>query len=779
MQSVHFIKSITEMKTLMTNTTTAYFESHVPNKPSSQSIILRAINMVVAATVFAVLSFTALAQEEKTSIEFAVAGPMSGPDAHLGRAMADAARLRIEEFNANGGLNGRLVELVEYDDKNDPVVAAKIAEEISTNSNALLVLGHRTSGASIAAAPIYDKNEITAITGTATADNLTINHPWYFRVIYNNELQADFIMSYANSILKFKHVTLLASDTAYGKSLAKAFRNSAKQLPIKITHDYNIESADPDIDLRMAEIVSDLSLAPDSGMVILAMSAQNAAFFVKEMRNSGFTFPIFGPDSITQRFPDNFEADPVLKTSPGDFTNKVLATTSMIWDVANETAVRFRNSFRALYGKLPDSGMALYYDATSIALEAVLKGGLTGTNLSDDRAKIKSYLSSINEQAKAFSGITGKIHFDDHGNAIKAVSVGVFQSEEFISAPVQFEPVLDPTKVPNFSDKREKGEIVRFRNGYMHATQIVYTGVDIIEISNLDTATGTYVLDFYIWLRFRDDLELDKIQFTNAAADIKLTNPIWSRERDGMTVLTYKVRGTFHGDFVFKEYPFDKQEIVLEIRHRDRTRESLSFVADRLGMRLSGENVTFLDRIQAQNVFRTSPGWQVVDASVFQDLIKTASTLGETLFFKGETDVNFSRLKLNVTISRNLSSYSTTILLPMAILFIIGLCLFAVPIEELPPRLSGGILLLVTVSLLRARLSNDLPNIGYLVAIDYVFFALQIVMWFGIVVSIMSFWCMRKERLVLASRINFAGACLYPLPVISVFFAIWFFIFYS
>lgn len=82
---------------------------------------------------------------------------------------------------------------------------------------------------------------------------------------------------------------------------------------------------------------------------------------------------------------------------------------------------------------------------------------------------------------------------------------------------------------------------------------------------------------------------------------------------------------------------------------------------------------------------------QVVDATIFQDLVKTASTLGETIFFKGETDINFLRLKMVLTISWNLSSYSTAILLPMAILFVIGLLLFMVPIDEIQPRLSGGI----------------------------------------------------------------------------------------
>ena len=687
--------------------------------------------------------------------------------------MVEAANLKAEEVNAAGGVQGRRIEVVEYDDQNDPETAAAKAREIAGENGILLVIGHRTSGASLAAAPVYLENKIPAISGTATADALTINNPWYFRVVYNNRLQADFIANYVNSILEFKSATLISTTSVYGKSLSEAFTASVEQLPLEIAHRYELDPDDPDIDLNMADVVSELSLLPDSGMVFLAMNAVNAAHFVREMRNSGFALPVFGADSINQNFPDYFEPDAVLKTSPGDFTDQIYATTSMIWDVANENAVRFRSAVQKKLDRTPDSSMALYYDAASLAVEAIAKAGLTGGDVAEDRDKIRRYLSSIDTRQKAFDGITGKIFFDESGNAVKTVPVGVFELSEFISAPVQLEPVLNPVMVPNFSDKLEAGAIIPFGDSYMHGTQIVYFGIDLNEISNLNTATGDYTLDFYIWLRYRGRLDLSKVEFSNAVSPVELRNPIWSRERNGMTIQTFKIRGVFHGEFQFKDYPFDRQHVVLEVRHRDRTSESLKFVTDRLGMRLTGPDVTLLQRIQEEDVFRTSLGWQITDAEIFQDLIKTASTLGETRFFQGETEVNFSRMILTLEISRHLSSYSTTILLPMSILFVIGILLFAVPIVELPPRLSGGILVLVTVSLLRARLSNDLPNIGYLVAIDYIFFALQIVMWFGIAISVASFALLRQEKVQAAHRLNRFGAFVYPLPILAVFVFIW------
>ena len=719
------------------------------------------------------IAVSPVAAQEKDPWVIAVAGPMTGSSAHLGKAMKDAAQLKVDEINAAGGLNDRLVELLVFDDQNSPERAAEVALEIATQSRALLVIGHRTSGASIAAAPIYMEHEITAISGTATADALTENNPWYFRATYNNSLQAEFIANYISSILNYRTATVVATDDVYGASLKDAFIASSANLRMEITHQFDVDAESEDIDFDMADIVSELSVMPDSGMVFLAMNAVNAAHFVREMRNSGFSLPVFGPDSINQQFPGYFEPDPVLKTRPGDFTDQIYATTSMIWDVANEDAIKFQNRFNQVYGVKPDSGMALYYDAVSIGLDAVASLDGSEADLGSSRKLVREYFASLNSRVNAFDGITGKIFFDESGSSIKTVPIGIFELAEFISAPVQLQPVENPVMVPNFSDKLENKEIIPQTDGYMHATQIVYFGIDLNEVGNLNTATGNYDLDFYIWFRFRGKLDLSKIEFSNAVTAVNLENPIWARERNGMKIMTFKVRGTFHGEFQFGDYPFDRQHIVLTVRHQDRTSESMRFVADRLGMLLTKPGATLLRKIEREQAFRSTQGWQVVNAAIYQDLIKTASTLGETRFFQGETEVNFSRMVLSIEIARHLTSYSSTILLPMTILFTIGLLLFAVPVQELPPRLSGGILVLVTVSLLRARLSNDLPNIGYLVAIDFIFFGLQIIMLFGILISVASYWLLASGRETASGRVNKIGAYLYPLPIFIVGIYIW------
>ena len=57
------------------------------------------------------------------TLQIAVIGPMSGKDHEGGQAMLDGVNLYVDEVNKNGGINGRKLEVIAYDDQNDKVMA--------------------------------------------------------------------------------------------------------------------------------------------------------------------------------------------------------------------------------------------------------------------------------------------------------------------------------------------------------------------------------------------------------------------------------------------------------------------------------------------------------------------------------------------------------------------------------------------------------------------------------------------------------------------------------
>ena len=112
-------------------------------------------------------------------IRIAFASSLSGPSAPAGTESIVATQLAIDEVNVKGGVNGRPIELVPFDDASNPAVARANVQAIA-DSPCVAVLGHYLSSASLAAGPGYKDARIPALTGSAAADDLTSGNELLF-----------------------------------------------------------------------------------------------------------------------------------------------------------------------------------------------------------------------------------------------------------------------------------------------------------------------------------------------------------------------------------------------------------------------------------------------------------------------------------------------------------------------------------------------------------------------------------------------------------------------
>jgi ABC-type branched-subunit amino acid transport system substrate-binding protein len=92
---------------------------------------------------------------------------LSGPLAHRGKEALDAVNLYFDEVNRQGGVRGHPLQVIPYDDADQPEIATAKAREVAA-SQALVVIGHLTSPASLAGGKIYREASIPAITAFAT-----------------------------------------------------------------------------------------------------------------------------------------------------------------------------------------------------------------------------------------------------------------------------------------------------------------------------------------------------------------------------------------------------------------------------------------------------------------------------------------------------------------------------------------------------------------------------------------------------------------------------------
>src|SRR6266404_3304081 len=178
---------------------------------------------VVAGVVLVLaVAWAAILWTRPEPIRIAFANSLSGPSAPAGTESLVATQLAIDEVNAKGGVNGRPIELVLFDDASNPAVARANAQAIA-DSPCAAVLGHFLSSTSLAAAPAYKDARIPALTGSAAADDLTSGNEYYFRALTPISTQARSIAEHLRAVMKEPKVRLFHTRDAYGESFVSGF----------------------------------------------------------------------------------------------------------------------------------------------------------------------------------------------------------------------------------------------------------------------------------------------------------------------------------------------------------------------------------------------------------------------------------------------------------------------------------------------------------------------------------------------------------------------------
>jgi len=135
----------------------------------------RALRVTLTALVAGALmfSFGAHVWAGRYTLQLAFIGPLSGKDSEAGQTMLDGVNLYVAEINRRGGVDGRKLEVLAYDDQNNKDIARERAREIARDSNALVVIGHYYSSISLEGGKIYKQYGIPAVTASATAPEVT------------------------------------------------------------------------------------------------------------------------------------------------------------------------------------------------------------------------------------------------------------------------------------------------------------------------------------------------------------------------------------------------------------------------------------------------------------------------------------------------------------------------------------------------------------------------------------------------------------------------------
>ncbi len=715
----------------------------------------------------------------KNIIYIAVMAPLSGTAAPDGEDTVRGVKLFAEQYNAENPL-GFSFEIVEFDDGNSIETARAQFEKILAEDKYMLIIGHSLSSVSIEMGELYKDAGIPAISGSATSEAVTKDNEWYFRVVPNSGTQSVFAANYMYQILGHETAAVIYDVDAFGVSLAEAFVPEFEQLGGTVSLYTSLDRSQAgNLDARIDEIVQEFTQLPERPEAIFyATHASEGVKLITVLKREGLNIPSMGASAFSNvDFMSDFEEVREEKLVPGIFSDGVYAIAPVIFDVAGVTGQEFRESFLAEYGGgEPGMKAATNYDALKVAAIAMRRAGIMGDDdvLVKERQMLRDALADIDTVNDAVEGVTGTIFFDAVGDVARpAMMTAVYETGYSISAPYQLQPILNLAHIIDLTTEIASGRIVEVGGKYLHKTIIVYTGIDINEVSNLDIVNSRYTMDFYIWFRYLDEFDSDNIEFINADSSVSLGEPLAEERTADYIYRAYRVKGTFTHDFEFESYPFDAQDLVIQLRHKKRTRDDLIYVRDMVGMRGASSEET-LDRFVDTDVFQEVTGWEPVSALFYSDIAKNDSTLGNPKFFGHDNSIEFSRFSSDVRIRRNVINFSIKNLLPLGILMGLSYLIFYFPIDEFGTI--NGIIrgVLMTVAFFHLKLASDLPGVDYLVALDYVFYILYALFTFELAFSLITNRLNKQEgKDALVKQLFFLGRVAYPTIILVSITVFW------
>ena len=165
-------------------------------------------------------------------IKIGVQAPITGQYANEGQGIADAVKLLAKQTNAKGGLLGRPLEVKVCDDQGEAAPAAICARQL-VNDGVLAVIGSYTSGAALAAQPIYARANVIQ-TSDGTSDELTAHgFKTFFRNAPPNSAEAVFTAGYFKA-MGYKRVAVVTDHSSFSTGLADAVVADAKKDGIDI-----------------------------------------------------------------------------------------------------------------------------------------------------------------------------------------------------------------------------------------------------------------------------------------------------------------------------------------------------------------------------------------------------------------------------------------------------------------------------------------------------------------------------------------------------------------
>lgn len=356
---------------------------------------------VLAPILAGALSLLVGCSSEPDVIRVGEFGSMTGSQATFGQSTHNGIMLAVEEINAAGGIHGKKIDVVNYDDQGKSQEAGTAVTRLITEDRVVAVLGEVASSLSIAGGRVAQQYGVPMISPSSTNAKVTEIGDMIFRVCFVDAFQGFVGAKFATENLKVTKAGILYDQgAAYSKGLKDDFGKAFAAMGGTVVTEQAYNEGDQDFSAQLGSI-------RDAGAEVIYVPGYytDVGNIALQARNLGIQLPLLGGDGW-----DSEKLAEIGGTAiEGSYYSNHYAP-----EEARPEVQKFVSEYKAKYdGHTPDGLAALGYDAARVLAESMSRApSLSGKDLAASIASTRD-----------FAGVTGRISIDANRNAQKPAVV--------------------------------------------------------------------------------------------------------------------------------------------------------------------------------------------------------------------------------------------------------------------------------------------------------------------------------------------------------------------
>jgi branched-chain amino acid transport system substrate-binding protein len=316
---------------------------------------------------------------------------VTGPAAYLGDPELKTLQLYIDKINAEGGVLGRKLELIHYDDGSEANKANGFTKRLIESDKVDLIIGGTTTGGSMAMIPLVEKAGVPFISMAAGVPIIEPVKKWVFKVAPTDRMAAEKVFEDMKK-RGISKIGFLAETSGFGQSGAKEVNAVASKYGITIVASESYGPKDTDATAQLTK----LKAAPGVQAIFVFGAGQGPAVVTKNYRQLSINLPLYQSHGVASQEYIKLSgaaADKVRLPAAALVVAQELPASDPQKAVVTGYEKNFRDRYKTEVSTFGGHG----YDALMIAVNALKQAGGT------DRDKLRSAL----EATRGYVGTAG------------------------------------------------------------------------------------------------------------------------------------------------------------------------------------------------------------------------------------------------------------------------------------------------------------------------------------------------------------------------------------